>query len=314
MNEDPGKFINDKWIASMRGSKNIVDPHLPYGWLVEKERTHSGKTEDTGIIFLTNRECPFHCLMCDLWKNTTNETVSIGSVPLQIKWALEKMPGVKHIKLYNSGSFFDRRAIPQEDYEAIANLLNDRDTVIIESHPRFIDERCLAFRNMLKPELHVAMGLETVQPGMLKKLNKSMTLDEFQNSARFLINNDISTRAFILLRPPFVSESEGIYWAERSIDFAFSEGIECCTIIPVRAGNGAMDHLKIKGHFSPPNIHSLEKVLEYGISLKSGRVFADTWDLKLFSDCENCLEKRTERIIQMNLNQKIAPEIFCGGC
>ena len=69
----------------MRGSKNIVDPHIPYGWLVEKEYTKNGKIEDTGIIFLTNRECPFHCLMCDLWKNTTDYTVETGSIPQQIE-------------------------------------------------------------------------------------------------------------------------------------------------------------------------------------------------------------------------------------
>jgi archaeosine synthase beta-subunit len=311
MNEDPGKFINDQWIVSMRGSKNIVDPHLPYGWLVEKERTVSGTIEDMGIIFLTNRECPFHCLMCDLWKNTTNETVQGGSIPCQIKWALEKMPGVKHIKLYNSGSFFDRRAIPEEDFETIASLLDGLETVIVESHPRFIDERCIRFRDLLKPELHVAMGLETIQPGMLKKLNKSMTIEEFSDSTAFLTKNGISTRAFILLRPPFVSEEDGISWAKKSVDFAFSTGIECCTIIPVRAGNGAMDLLRSEGHFTPPSIQSLEEVLEYGISLKSGRVFADTWDLSLFSDCEKCLEKRIERISQMNLRQEIVSTVDC---
>jgi asparagine synthetase B (glutamine-hydrolysing) len=39
--------------------------------LVEKESTVSGQVEDRAAIFLTNRECSFHCLMCDLWKNTT---------------------------------------------------------------------------------------------------------------------------------------------------------------------------------------------------------------------------------------------------
>jgi hypothetical protein len=58
------------------------------------------------------------------------------------------------------------------------------------------------------------------------------------------------------------SPIKGIYWAERSIDFAFSTGIECCTVIPVRAGNGAMDLLLEKGDFNPPDIHSLETVLE----------------------------------------------------
>ena len=311
MNKDSDFSVNDQWIRSLRGNKNPVDPHRPYAWLVEKERTISGKIEETGIIFLTNRECPFHCVMCDLWKNTTNESVPSGAIPGQIAWTLEQMPEVKHLKLYNSGSFFDERAIPPEDYKEIASLLKKFETIIIECHPKLINDKCLKFRDMLKPELHIALGLETVHPKILQYLNKNMTLHDFSNSVYFLTNHDIHTRAFILLRPPLLSESDGIYWAERSIDFAFSSGVECCTIIPVRSGNGAMDFLIKKGDFSLPDIHSLETVQEYGIGLKSGRVFADVWDLSLFSKCNKCLEKRTERLIDMNLTQKILAPIVC---
>ena len=31
-------------------------------------------------------------------------------------------------------------------------------------------------------------------------------------------------RAFILVRPPFLSEDEGLEWAKRSLDFAFAAG------------------------------------------------------------------------------------------
>ena len=295
----------------MRGNKNPVDLLRPYGWIVEKERTISGKIEDTGIIFLTNRECPFHCLMCDLWKNTTDESVPAGAIPAQITWALEQMPEVKHLKLYNSGSFFDERAITLEDYKEIASLLKKFETIIVECHPKLINDKCLKFRDMLTPELHIALGLETVHPLILLNLKKQMTSEDFSNSVDFLTKHDIHTRAFILLRPPFFSESEGIYWAERSIDFAFSSGVNCCTIIPVRGGNGAMDFLMGKGDFSLPNIRSLETVLEYGIGLKSGRVFADVWDLGLFSTCDKCLENRTDRLVRMNLNQKIFPAVEC---
>jgi hypothetical protein len=311
MSEDSDLLVNDQWIVSMRGNKNNVDPQKPYGLLVEKERTISGKIEDTGIIFLTNQECPFHCLMCDLWRNTTDEPVAIGSIPKQIAWALDQIPGVKQLKLYNSGSFFDRRAIPVEDYKEIASLLSNFETVIVESHPSLINEKCLTFRDMLKPDLQVALGLETVHPQILRTLNKQMTIEDFRDSVSFLTKHGIRSRAFILLRPPLLSESEGIYWAERSMDFAFNTGVECCTIIPVRAGNGAMDFLMGKGDFNLPDIHSLEMVLEYGIGLNKGRVFADVWDLGLFSNCNNCIKKRTDRLIEMNMSQEIATPIKC---
>jgi len=311
MNENRDQVIDDRWIVSKRGKKNAVNPRKPYAWLVEKECTVSGVIEDIAIIFLTNRECSFHCLMCDLWKNTTDMAVPPGAIPEQIEWALDQLPDVRHLKIYNSGSFFDERAITSADYNKIASLLSSFETVIVESHPKLIGEKCLNFRKMLKPDLQVALGLETVNTEVLLKLNKQMTLDDFSTAVRYLKQNEILSRAFILLRPPFLSEPEGIVWAERSIDFAFSSGVECCTVIPVRPGNGAMDQLMNNGDFTPPDIHSLETVLEYGIGLKKGRVFADTWDLSLFSDCAKCLDKRTTRIVEINLNQKITDRIDC---
>jgi hypothetical protein len=311
MNDLPEFAITGRWITSCRGKKNIVDPLKPYAWLVEKERTVSGTVEDVATIFLTNKECPFHCLMCDLWKNTTDNPVPAGAIPNQIEWALSHLPDVKHLKLYNSGSFFDKKAIHEKDLQKIASLISRFQTVVVESHPRLINEKCLTFRDMIKPDLQIALGLETVSPEILKKLNKQMTTEDFRNSVRFLTKNGISARAFILLRPPFLSESEGVYWAERSLDFAFDSGAQCCVVIPVRSGNGAMDQLIEKGFFTPPDIRSLEKVLEYGIKLNAGRVFADVWDLRLFSTCEKCIDERTRRLVTMNLYQKLVSRIKC---
>lgn len=303
--------ITDQWIISKRGSKNPVNPSKPYAWMVEKERTITGAIADIATIFLTNRECSYHCLMCDLWKNTTNNTSLPGSIPGQIEYALNKMPGAKHLKLYNSGSFFDRSAIPLSDYQRIADIIRDFESVVVESHSRLIGESCLNFKKMLKPELQVAIGLETVHPEVLPKLNKMMSLQNFSDAVRFLKQNEIMSRAFILLRPPFLSEEEGVYWAERSIDFAFDSDVECCVVIPVRAGNGAMDKLKEMNLFAPPDITSLEKVLEYGICLKAGRVFADVWDIDLFSTCKICTNQRIKRLVDMNLSQELSLPVSC---
>ena len=311
MNDLPEFEITGSWIKSCRGGKNLVDPQRPYGWLAEKERTSSGKIEDVGIIFLTNRECPYHCLMCDLWKNTTDITVPDGAIPNQIEWALNHMPDIKHLKLYNSGSFFDKNAIPEKDYQRIASLVSSFETIIVESHPGFINEGCIRFRDMIKTDLQIAIGLETVNTEVLEKLNKRMTLEDFAGSVNFLLENDIFTRAFILLRPPFLSESEGVFWAKRSLDFAFNTGVECSVIIPVRSGNGAMDQMAENGFYNPPDLRSLEKVIEYGIEKQAGRVFADTWDLRLFSKCDICFGDRTKRLIEMNLGQRYIRQIKC---
>ncbi len=249
--------------------------------------------------------------MCDLWKNTTDTQVPPGALPSQIEWALDQLPSARHVKLYNSANFFDAGAVPTADYPRIAELVSSFETVIVENHPLLTGEKCLQFSRMILPKLQVAMGLETIHPEVVKKLNKKMKPADFRRSVKFLKNHGISSRAFILLRPPFLSEQEGVKWAKKSLDYAFDSGVDSCTVIPTRAGNGAMDLLLKEGHFVPPLIESLEEVQEYGINLGKGVTMVDTWDLSLFSTCDLCENKRRKRLEQMNLNQVILPRTAC---
>lgn len=266
---------------------------------------------EVAAILLTNRECPYSCLMCDLWKHTTCEPVPAGAIPVQLEHALARLAPASSLKLFNSGSFFDPGAIPVEDFPRIASLADPFAHILVESHTAFIGENCLEFSRMLKGRLEVAIGLESIHPAILPRLNKGMSLEDFRRSVEFLKENEISTRAFILLRPPFLSEEEGVEWACRSIDYAFACGVDVCSVIPVRSGNGALDHLESEGYFRQPSVHSLEQVLEYGIDLDKGLVFADLWDLERFTLCENCFTPRRDRLAQMNLDQEILPGINC---
>jgi radical SAM enzyme (TIGR01210 family) len=311
MNEMDSIGIDDRWIRAYRGLKNRINTKRPYAFSIEEERTREGFIEKTATVFLTNKECPFTCLMCDLWKNTSDFSVSTDDITEQLDWVLPQISQASHIKIYNSGNFFDTKSIPVDAYPWLYKKLEGFKTLIVECHPLLIDERCLAFRDKLKPELQVAIGLETVNPGILSILNKGMTLENFEGSVRFLTSNNIQVRAFILLRPPFQDEDEGIKWAKRSLDFAFNCGVECCVIIPTRAGNGSLDLLKEKGYFQQPLIESLEEVLEYGIKLKGGRVFADLWDLEKFSNCDLCFSNRESRLREMNLHQVILDKTKC---
>ena len=69
------------------------------------------------------------------------------------------MKGVKQIKLYNSGSFFDEKSVPFEEYDKIASLVSGIETVIVEGHPLLINEKSLYFNDQLSGELEVAIGL-----------------------------------------------------------------------------------------------------------------------------------------------------------
>ncbi len=310
--------FSDAEILARRFDKNQVSLERPYAFHVERERNASGEVVSVATLFLTNRECPFRCLMCDLWKNTLDQTVPAGAIPSQIRFGLARTPereSVREIKLYNSGNFFDRKAIPVQDYVEIANLVRGFDRVIVENHPALCGDDCLKFRDLIAPaKLEIALGLETIHSEVLATLNKKMNLEDFERACHFLYCEAIQTRAFLLLKPPFLDENDGVDWALRSLDYAFNLGVGCCCIIPTRTGNGMLELLEKQGRFSPPTGASLEAVLEQGLARSRERVFIDLWDAKQFFHCECCVEERINRLEQMNLTQHQLPEINCGDC
>lgn len=304
----------DHWILSLRARREAVNPQIPYAFLHEEEPDSDGRLVPISTIFLTNRECPWRCLMCDLWRHALPGTVPLGAIPHQIDHALQRLPPARHLKLYNNGSFFDPRAIPVADHPAIAERLRDFECVIVECHPSLIQPRCLEFRDRLTGQLEVAMGLETAHPEVLAKLNKRMTLDDFARAAAHLRWEEIALRVFVLVKPPFLDEGEALTWAKKSIDFAFDCGAAVVSLIPVRIGNGALEQLAEQGQFAPPELATLEAAAAYGISQQRGRVFADLWDAERFSRCPACFAARRDRLQQMNLAQTVQPRINCDVC
>jgi archaeosine synthase beta-subunit len=299
------------WIRSLRGPKPDLDAWKPSAFEVEDELARSGSVDPTGTVFITNRECPFTCLMCDLWQYTTDESVPLGAVDAQVEHALALMPDIRHVKLYNAGNFFDDKAITPEDRAAIAARVGGYETVVLENHPKLIDERVAAWRDEAGTTVDVAMGLETVNPDVLPRLNKRMTLGDFEAATTRLLADDINVRAFVLVRAPFMSEAEGVEWACRSVEWAFSVGVECCAVIPTRAGNGALDSLAASGDFASPKLTSLEEVLDHCVGLGQGRVFADLWDVGLISGCPECATARIKRLRALNLSQKVTGRVVC---
>lgn len=326
-----------------RGSKNALTPHHAYGGLVEGEANGFGRSASVATVLLTNRECPWKCVFCDLWKNTLDVTVPAGAIPQQIRAALASLPRSQWIKLYNAGSFFDPRAIPPGDIPAIAELVAGFERVIVESHPALIrggdTSAVLQFRDLLRKrssaastvssrqvaaastirgqraQLEIAMGLETVHPASLERLNKGMTLDDFARAAEVLRTAEIDLRAFVLVQPPFTPPEEAVEWALRSLDFASDQGARLVAFIPTRGGNGAMEALAASGDFTPPRLATLEEVLDRALarvsSARAPLVVADLWDLERFSDCPVCFPARAARLRRMNLSQQIESRVTC---
>ena len=324
----------DAWVVRRRGPRHPGDPSQPHAFLRETEPDGREGVADVWTLFLTNKECPWRCVMCDLWKATLPESLPPGEIPRQIEAGLGRlgMPpkpsdrgqggGQRWIKVYNSGSFFDPAAIPVADHPAIALQVRGFDRLIVECHPRLVGDRVMRFLETLRtashpappPRLEVAMGLETVHPETLERLNKRMTVQDFQRAARLLREADIDLRVFLLVRPPFLPASIAAEWLRRGMETAFDAGAGVVSIIPTRLGNGSLEELARAREFEEPRIADLEQGLEFGLGLRRGRVFADLWDLARFSRCPRCLPQRRQRLEAMNLRQQLRPSVECDTC
>jgi len=299
-------------IVRLRPERNQLNPEIPYHFMQEVEPGENGNLQKINTIFLTGKECSFKCLMCDLWKNTLTYATPPGTILKQIDYALARLPKADVIKLYNSSNFFDTKAIPLSDYPGIIERLKPFKKVIVENHPNLCSKSCVDFNEQINGKLEIAMGLETIHPEVLPKLNKKLTPEDFKKAAGFLERNKIQTRAFVLLNPPFLTDGkENIEWAFKTVKFAFECGVGTCSIISTRAGNGIMDMLEKTGEYVPPTLDALEEVFERSLALQQGKVFTDTWDIGFLSNCAECFEARKRRLEKMNLTQKFQEKIKC---
>jgi radical SAM enzyme (TIGR01210 family) len=272
--------------------------------------------------------------MCDLWRYTTTGDTPDGAIPRQIADALEALRAEEggappFLKLYNAGSFFDPRAVPPGDDEAIAALLGSHRQVIVESHPALVGDRAWRFQDALHahavmratpPSLQVAMGLETAHPQALEQLHKHVTVERFASAAAGLAAHGVSLRVFVLVHPPFIPVDDQDAWLVRSLDLAFACSASVVSLIPTRAGNGAMEALAEAGLFVGPGLSDLER--SFALALRSKgrqtrgnrRVLVDLWDLDRFVDCLHCGAARRDRLKTMNLTQQAQPPVTCTSC
>ena len=267
-------------------------------------------------VFLAGAECPFTCLFCDLWRHTIDGPTAPGAIPHQLSVALAEAGDARAdeaIKLYNASNFFDERAVPSADDPAIAAACEGFARVTIESHARLLGERAERFADSLPGRLEVALGLETIHPEVLPRLNKGMTLTHFEAAVAWCRERSIGVRAFVLVGLPWVAAAEYAEWAARSAEYAAKLGVDRVSLIPLRTGNGALDMLERNGHLEAVRLRHLEDAMSECLERAGGAIVveADTWDADRFASCAFCSTSRIERLAAANLRQEIGPPVLC---
>jgi uncharacterized Fe-S cluster-containing MiaB family protein len=327
----------DRRIRGLRAPKPAVDPYTAHGSLLETERrpdsrderqpdgTRAGPSLRSGrhieralTIFLSGAECPFTCSFCDLWRFTIHGPTPPGALPKQIADVLRSLdasaPRPDRLKLYNASNFFDKRAVPAVDLPRIAELSAPFGGVTVESHASTIGPPALEFAQRLTGRLEVAVGLETIHPLAAAQLNKRLDLAVFDRGARWLADNGMDLRVFVLLGAPYVPADESVEWTARTVEYAVERGASIVSIIPVRGGNGEMERLQALGHFTPPTLSQLEEALDRCLPLTGTAVTADLWDAGMLGTGGCCQNARVDRLRRLNVTGRPESRIACAEC
>ncbi len=222
------------------------------------------------------------CTMCSYLLDGTNRNPTSNELLQQFKAALvkiQKKDAPLSIKIYTSGSFLDPDEIPIEARDAIlheiASDIRVRE-VVLESRPEYVLESVTEhIRDILGDRIvEIGMGLES-SSDLIRTIciNKNFDLDAFKHAINIAKKSRIGIRAYVLLKPPFLTERDALLDAQRTMSDAIAAGVTTLSFNPVNVqSNTLVEYLWKQGKYRPPWLWSVVEVLKYAKSASGNSV------------------------------------------
>lgn len=211
------------------------------------------------------------CTMCSYLLDGSESAPSDSELFQQFESAMSALTTEEapiSIKLYTSGSFLDIDEIPGDVQKSILKVIAEDDRVeeiVIESRPEFVTDEVLSdLREVIgKKRVEIGIGLESAN-NLIRSIciNKNFDLENFQQALLRAKSYDIGIRAYVLLKPPFLTESDAIDDTTTTIQTAAKMGVTTISVNPVNIQkNTLVERLWFKGKYRPPWLWSLVEVL-----------------------------------------------------
>jgi archaeosine synthase beta-subunit len=227
------------------------------------------------VLILRTRGCYWAdlkgCSMCGYAKDTLGRSATPAELTEQLERALARYRDEPYVKLYTSGSFLDDREVDPASRETIVRAFAGRARrLLFETLPEFATEEHVApLREAFPGELEVALGLETTDPTILARfVHKSAAPSEYLDAADRLRRLGARAKAYLLLKPPYLTEGEAVDDVVRSVEAA-APHFDALSINPVHIQNGTVvEWLYHRRRYRPPWLWSLVSALQRGAAVR----------------------------------------------
>jgi Predicted Fe-S oxidoreductase len=134
------------------------------------------------------------------------------------------------IKIYTSGSFLDEREVGAETRQAIAETFGDRERIVVESLPDFVEGEKITDFTDQGLAVDIAVGLETATDRVRHDcVNKYFDFADFEDACTTAKEAGAGIKAYLLMKPPFLSEAEAATtWSTRFVAARRSMAVTRC--------------------------------------------------------------------------------------
>jgi len=223
------------------------------------------------VLILRTRGCYWAdvkgCSMCGYSKDTLGRSATAEELSDQLARAVSRYRDEPYVKVYTSGSFLDDREVDPASRTAIVSAFSGRARrFLFETLPEFATATAVEpLRASFAGEVEVALGLESTDPTVLGRyVNKGSSPAEYLDAADRLTALGVRTKAYLLLKPPYLTESEAVEDVVRSVREA-APHFDALSVNPVHIQNGTVvEWLYHRGRYRPPWLWSLVDALREG--------------------------------------------------
>jgi len=234
---------------------------------------YDGQVLDTLTIIFRSGGCSWNrCRMCgyrhERYPDLPSDELADRLIR-QVRWVKENFRDEDYqvLKIFTSGSFFDPDEVPPAARRAVAEAFRGK-MVIAETRPEYVERLALEeFREEIDTgdwarALTVAVGLETTNDAIREKsIDKGFTYADFLGAAGIAHEAGAGVKAYLLMKPPFLTEREARDDMVRSIrdvaSVADSISMNLCTV----QSRTEVERLWKQHAYRPPYLWSVLDVL-----------------------------------------------------
>lgn len=174
----------------------------------------------------------------------------------------------------NYANSVETTSIAQTTILRLATQIKGIERITIESRPQYLTESILKeYARIISPhniELEIGMGFEAADDVVRNIcVNKGEELNDFKETVKVMTSYNIRSLAYVLLKPPFLTENEAIDVAIQSIKSATEMGFQRISLEPMSIHRfTVVDALARTNSYHVPWFWSIIKVVEQCSEIK----------------------------------------------